>query len=128
MYASFDHLWPLPWSRRRLGVQTRPTRMRFSCVALCSVTTCSRISAWVERAVWLVWPLPHQLRYCHTNISHFYHCWPLQKHNRYRYAFYVFGHTIFENDSLVSTHAYMHGRIVTERSATRKKRFRVGQW
>ena len=37
----------------------------------------------VERTVWLVWPLPHQLRYCHTNISHFYHYWPHQKHTRY---------------------------------------------
>ena len=55
-------------------------------------------TARLEHTVWLVWPLPHQFRYCHINISQFYHCWPHQNHTTYR-LFNVFGYTIFENDS-----------------------------
>ena len=36
------------------------------------------LQSWVENAVWQVWPLPHQLCLCHTNILPFYHYWPHQ--------------------------------------------------
>ena len=61
------------------GGPLRSTVFRSVCVPFKIIS----MQAWVEHAIWLVWSLPHQLCYCHTNISHIYHCWPHQEHTRY---------------------------------------------
>ena len=53
------------------------------------------MSPWVENAVWQVWPLPHQLCPCHTNILSFYHYWPHQLWLA-GYSYYVLATTTLE--------------------------------
>ena len=53
------------------------------------------LTAWVKNAIWQVWPLPHQLCPCHTNILPFYHYWP---HKLWLALTHIcFGHTNFGN-------------------------------